>query len=192
VKAALARIEALPKTRFQVYLKLAEEFSEQMDRAASAKAWNSAGLLGVHCVISACDALTVAVSGQRWSGQDHAGVHGVVRSLRIPGGSWHFARLLPFSTVRIGSSAKFVCSRSAMPGISSRTLTGCLPGSEPDCPIELAARGTRLLPLSAHTDPLSEFPEETGCKGDSIYSVKAAGNVQQLWPLPDGQTRPLS
>ncbi len=55
-----------------------------MDHAASVRAWNSVGLLGVHCVISACDSLTVALSGQRWSGQDHAGVHGMVRSLKLP------------------------------------------------------------------------------------------------------------
>jgi HEPN domain-containing protein len=81
----VARIEELPKTRSKVYLKRAEEFLEQMDNAASARAWNSVGLLGVHCVISACDGLTVAISGQRWSGQDHAGVHGMVRSLHLSG-----------------------------------------------------------------------------------------------------------
>ena len=55
-----------------------------MERAASDRAWNSVGLLGVHCVISACDALSVQRSGQRWSGQDHAGVREVVRSLGLP------------------------------------------------------------------------------------------------------------
>ncbi|MGA7847428.1 MAG: HEPN domain-containing protein [Thermoplasmata archaeon] len=81
----MARFEVLPKSRALLYLTRAQEFAEQMDRAASAGAWNSVGLLGVHCVISACDSLTVAVSGQRWSGQDHAGVYGVIRSLKLPG-----------------------------------------------------------------------------------------------------------
>jgi HEPN domain-containing protein len=81
----MARFEVLPKTRSLVYLKRAEEFAQQMDRAASGGAWNSVGLLGVHCVISACDSLTVAISGERWSGQDHAGVYGVIRSLNLPG-----------------------------------------------------------------------------------------------------------
>jgi len=55
-----------------------------MDRAAAEGAWNSVGLLGVHCVISTCDALTVQRSGQRWSGQDHSGVVGIVESLGLP------------------------------------------------------------------------------------------------------------
>jgi hypothetical protein len=80
----MARIEALPKNRGRVYLRRAEEFADQMEVAASGQAWNSVGLLGVHCVISACDALTVSLSGQRWSGQDHAGVHGMVQSLKLP------------------------------------------------------------------------------------------------------------
>lgn len=79
----MARIEVLPKSRAQVYLRRAEEFAQQMDSAASSKAWNSVGLLGVHCVISSCDGLTVALAGQRWSGQGHAGVHGMVQSLGL-------------------------------------------------------------------------------------------------------------
>jgi hypothetical protein len=55
-----------------------------MDRAASDHAWNSVGLLGVHCVISACDALTVGLASQRWSGQEHAGAVEVVASLNLP------------------------------------------------------------------------------------------------------------
>lgn len=80
----MARIEILPKTRYTIFLNRAQEFARQMERAAEERAWNSVGLLGVHCVISACDALTVQRSGQRWSGQDHAGVHGVVSSLDLP------------------------------------------------------------------------------------------------------------
>src|SRR5579864_6408155 len=55
-----------------------------MNRAAKDNAWNSVGLLGVHCVISACDALTVQRTGQRWSGQDHGGVVGMVEELGLP------------------------------------------------------------------------------------------------------------
>jgi hypothetical protein len=83
----MSRTEVVPKGRYTVYLSRAEEFEEQMVRAASQGAWNSIGLLGVHCVISGCDALTVRLAGQRWSGQDHAGVYGVVSSLNLPGAS---------------------------------------------------------------------------------------------------------
>ena len=55
-----------------------------MERASKEKAWNSVGLLGVHSVISACDALTVQVAGKRWSGQTHGGVVGLVRDLNLP------------------------------------------------------------------------------------------------------------
>ncbi len=80
----MARTEVLPKARYSIYLARAREFARQMDRAAADRAWNSVGLLGVHCVISSCDALTVRRAGQRWSGQDHAGVVGMVRSLDLP------------------------------------------------------------------------------------------------------------
>src|SRR5271157_219600 len=80
----MARTEVLPKARGRLYLGRAEKFAQQMDVAASGRAWNTVGLLGVHCVISACDGLTVGLAGQRWSGQDHAGVHGMVQSLKLP------------------------------------------------------------------------------------------------------------
>jgi hypothetical protein len=77
------RTEVLPKARHTVYFARAREFARQMDRAAADRAWNSVGLLGVHSVISACDALTVQRAGQRWSGQDHSGVIGMVNSLQL-------------------------------------------------------------------------------------------------------------
>ena len=79
----MARTEVIPKARYIVYLRRAREFEMQMDRAATEGAWNSVGLLGVHSVISICDALTVQRSGQRWSGQDHAGVVGMVSALHL-------------------------------------------------------------------------------------------------------------
>ncbi|MCI4366105.1 MAG: hypothetical protein L3K10_08670 [Thermoplasmata archaeon] len=80
----MARTEVVPKSRYVVYFERAREFETQMNRASAEGAWNSVGLLGVHCVISGCDALTVQRSGQRWSGQEHAGVVGMVSSLRLP------------------------------------------------------------------------------------------------------------
>jgi hypothetical protein len=80
----MARIESVPRARYSVYLDRAKEFAHQMDRTSVEKAWNSVGLLAVHSVIASCDALTVHQSGQRWSGQDHAGVVGMVGSLKLP------------------------------------------------------------------------------------------------------------
>lgn len=79
----MGRIEVVPKSRYGVYWQRSNDFASQMDRAASERAWNSVGLLGVHAVISACDALTVQRTGQRWSGQDHAGVVGMIGSLQL-------------------------------------------------------------------------------------------------------------
>jgi hypothetical protein len=93
----MARTEVLPKGRSEVYLRRADEFYAHMEKAAKDGAWNAVGLLGVHCVISACDALTVRLSGQRWSGQDHAGVVDMVIALRIPDAdrvTRHVSRLL--------------------------------------------------------------------------------------------------
>jgi hypothetical protein len=73
----------VPKGRYLVYLRRSDEFERQMTRAVDDRAWNSVGLLGVHTVISACDALTVHLTGQRWSGQDHAGTVGMVGALHV-------------------------------------------------------------------------------------------------------------
>ena len=80
----MARTEVVPKSRYVVYVERSGEFERQMNRAAAEGAWNSVGLLGVHSVISACDALSVQRAGQRWSGPDHAGALGVVSELRLP------------------------------------------------------------------------------------------------------------
>lgn len=79
----MGRTEVVPKGRYAVYWDRSKEFAGQMNRAAAERAWNSVGLLGVHSVISACDALTVQRTGQRWSGQDPAGIVGMVGVLHL-------------------------------------------------------------------------------------------------------------
>lgn len=83
----MSRVEIVSRDRYRVYLERAEEFQAQMLRAEADGAWNSVGLLAVHSVISASDALTVRLSSKRWSGQDHDGVHGLVASLGLEGAS---------------------------------------------------------------------------------------------------------
>lgn len=53
------------------YLKKAEEFYLTMLEAFQKERWNSAGLAGVHCVISATDALLGKVARLRSSGESH-------------------------------------------------------------------------------------------------------------------------
>lgn len=79
----MGRTEVVPKARYTIYWERSNEFADQMARAAAVGAWSSVGLLGIHSVISACDALTVHRTGQRWSGQDHAGVVGMVSALQL-------------------------------------------------------------------------------------------------------------
>lgn len=80
----MPRVDAVEKVRHIVYLRRAQEFAQQMDRAAIERAWNAVGLLGVHSVISACDALSVQQTGKRWSGQGHQGALAMVRALNLP------------------------------------------------------------------------------------------------------------
>lgn len=53
------------------YLKKAEEFYLTMLEAFQKGRWNAAGLAGVHCVISATDALLGKVARLRSSGKSH-------------------------------------------------------------------------------------------------------------------------
>lgn len=86
-RTAMSRAETVSRDRYRVYLVRAEEFEAQMLRAAADGAWNSVGLLAVHSVISASDALTVRFSSKRWSGQDHEGVRGLITSIGLDGAS---------------------------------------------------------------------------------------------------------
>lgn len=79
----MTRIQVVSRSKSTVYLLRASELSAQMDRAAAERAWNAVGILGVHAVISACDALTIGVAGQRWAGPDHQGVRGLIESLGL-------------------------------------------------------------------------------------------------------------
>ena len=53
------------------YLKKAAEFFESMRQAMRVQAWNAAGLNGVHCAISAVDAVLVFYTEQRSASPDH-------------------------------------------------------------------------------------------------------------------------
>lgn len=65
------RITSLPKSKAAVYLRKASDFARSMEAALSDRNFDGAGLSGIHAVISACDALTVARLGLRSTAQDH-------------------------------------------------------------------------------------------------------------------------
>lgn len=78
-----------------VYLSRANEFFGSMNEAMSFGRWNSVGLEGVHCAISATDALLAKKAGVRSSGESHAEAAGLLREhIRAEGVSEQVRRLL--------------------------------------------------------------------------------------------------
>ena len=61
----------IERSRYKIYLKKASEFYHTMLQAQESGNWNAVGLNGVHCAISACDAVIVFHSGIRSSSTDH-------------------------------------------------------------------------------------------------------------------------
>jgi len=80
----VSRTEFVPKGRYRVYLHRAEDFQSAMESALQSENWNSVGLLAVHSTISACNALCVAVLGQRSTAQDHSEVRNLISSMNLP------------------------------------------------------------------------------------------------------------
>jgi hypothetical protein len=68
------------RERYVIYWEKALEFFESMIDAAQKRNWNAAGLAGVHCCISATDALLVKHAGVRSSSDSHQDVVGLLQS----------------------------------------------------------------------------------------------------------------
>ncbi len=66
------RVDTLPRSKATVYLRKAASFAESMEVALSSQNFDAAGRSGIHAMISACDALTVAGLGLRSTAQDHS------------------------------------------------------------------------------------------------------------------------
>jgi len=60
------------KHEYRYYLVKAEEFLRTMRVAIAEDDWNAAGLMAVHCVISANDAIVTYFGGVRSASKDHA------------------------------------------------------------------------------------------------------------------------
>lgn len=54
------------------YLRKAQEYLEGIKAELASGRWNMAVLAGVHCAISACDALTIFYLGKKHKGIKHA------------------------------------------------------------------------------------------------------------------------
>ena len=70
--------KSISHDRYTFYLDKAMEFFEAMVDASQKKNWNAAGLAGVHCCISATDALLVKHAGIRSSSYSHQDVVGLL------------------------------------------------------------------------------------------------------------------
>jgi hypothetical protein len=64
--------QKVEKYMYSNYLRKAQEYLEGMKDELVNRRWNLAVLAGVHCAISACDALTVFFSGKKHKGIKHA------------------------------------------------------------------------------------------------------------------------
>ncbi|MFQ6130230.1 MAG: HEPN domain-containing protein [Candidatus Hadarchaeaceae archaeon] len=62
----------IEKHLYSNYLKKAREYLDGMKDELTNQRWNLAVLAGVHCAISACDALTIFFLGKKHKGIKHA------------------------------------------------------------------------------------------------------------------------
>jgi len=68
-----------PRTRDEdqakapIFWQRAREYRESMNDSLGKDRWEAAAGAAIHCMISASDAVTVALSGSRCAAQDHGG-----------------------------------------------------------------------------------------------------------------------
>lgn len=75
----MVKVRKIDKNYYKIYLEKADEFFRIMKYAQSQNLWTATGLNGVHCAISACDAITSFYLGERSTSTRH---EDVVISLR--------------------------------------------------------------------------------------------------------------
>lgn len=68
----VVEIQKVEKHLYSNYLKKAQEYLEGMKDELTNKRWNLAVLAGVHCTISASDALTIFFLGKKHKGIKHS------------------------------------------------------------------------------------------------------------------------
>lgn len=63
--------KTVERSKYKIYFQKAAEFYQMMCQAEEIKKWHAVGLNGVHCVISACDAVVVFHLGLRSASSEH-------------------------------------------------------------------------------------------------------------------------
>ena len=81
----LQRVERLPKDRFLVPLRKADEATRTMRECLATRRFNSAGTEAIQAVISSCDALTIFHLGLRSTGQSHLDVLQLLGGIPLEG-----------------------------------------------------------------------------------------------------------
>ena len=100
----MVETQKVEKHLYSNYLKKAQEYLEGMKDELTNRRWNLAVLAGVHCTISACDALTIFFLGKKHKGIKHAdaakllaGIEGL-DSKELAEKSSQFISILDFKT----------------------------------------------------------------------------------------------
>ena len=76
------RVREVDRFKYKVFLKKADEFQLEMRDALKKSRWNAAGLNGIHCMISSCDALTTYFLGKRSASTRHEDVIKLVAEIK--------------------------------------------------------------------------------------------------------------
>jgi len=100
----LAEAQNVEKHLYSNYLKKAREYRDGMKDELANRRWNLAVLAGVHCTISACDALTIFFLGTKHRGIKHADAAKLLASIseldakELSEKSSQFVSILDFKT----------------------------------------------------------------------------------------------
>lgn len=79
----MAKVRKIDKDFYKIYLEKADEFFKIMKYAQTQNLWTATGLNGIHCAISACDALTAFYLGERSTSTRHEDVVILLRKIGI-------------------------------------------------------------------------------------------------------------
>ena len=78
------RTEKLDRSKFAVYLAKAKNFRLQMEEAMRSPNFDSVAVLGIHCAISASDAVAVYYLGERSKSERHEDAAALLERTNIP------------------------------------------------------------------------------------------------------------
>jgi hypothetical protein len=71
----------VPRSKYEDYLNVAENFHAGADTAKTFEYWNAAGVLIIHAAIAYTDAITIKIGGTKSQGDDHMAAVDLVRQV---------------------------------------------------------------------------------------------------------------